>query len=149
MIATATIRDAETKDILRIVEMGRKFLLEGPYFEKLADNPDQAEKMTAQILKDERARILVAEDADSVIGVFAFLMTEHIFSGDMTAVEMIWYVEPEHRGRTSLELLWTAERMAKSLGAEYLQATAPTEEVEEIYRKCGFYKVETAYQRKL
>ncbi len=82
-------------------------------------------------------------------GVFAFILYDHYYSGELVAGEMIWWVEPEYRKMgMPLELLWAAEKLACEMGAKKMQLTAPTDEIAAMYGKLkGFEKVETAFQR--
>lgn len=148
--SSVVIREAAETDIPRIVEMGRRFLLEGPYRDQLKDNPAKAAEMAYQVLQKSGAKILVSLNEELfVTGVFAFVVFPHYFSGELTAGELIWYVEPDHRGRASMELLWAAERMAADLGAERMQLTAPSTEVGELYRRLKYSQIEVSYQAKL
>lgn len=143
------IRLADESDFPRIIELGRKYLLEGPYAGQIADNPEAVERFIFWLFKQDNARILVLEE-DGVQGVFAFFIYPHYFGGELSANEMIWCVEKEHRGKGSLELLWGAERMAYDMGAVRMQLTAPTPEIGRLYERCKGYKlVEVGYQANL
>lgn len=140
------IRLAEETDFERITELGRKYLLEGPYKDQLTDNPEAVERFFFWLFKQENARIIVFEE-DGVQGVFAFFIYPHYYGGELCANELIWCVDENHRGRGSMELLWAAESMAYDMGAVRMQLTAPTREVGLIYEKCKGYKlVEVGYQ---
>jgi hypothetical protein len=146
-----TVRLATVEDIEKIVEMGRHFLMASPYKQFLQDKPEAAALFALSILQSMAGRILVSEGDKGVNGVFAFIMAPHYLSGEMTAMELIWYVEPEARaGGISLKLLAEAEKMARELGVKRMQLTAPSEEVGNLYRYCGGYKkMEVTYQRDL
>lgn len=126
--------------------MGHRFLLEGPYRDQITDNPEQVDKLIDWLFTQEAARILVYEDSGQIEGVLCFVIFPHYFSGERCANELIWYVEPGHRGKGSLELLWAAEKMAYEMGAIRMQLTAPTPEVGEIYKRCKYALVEVGYQ---
>lgn len=144
------IRLAEETDFTRIIELGRKFLLEGPYKGQIADNPETVERFIYWLSHQENARIIVFEEEERVQGVLAFFMYPHYFGGELCANEMIWCVDKEHRGRGSLELLWAAEKMAYDMGAVRMQLTAPTREIGQFYERCKGYKlVEVGYQADL
>lgn len=148
------IREATKDDMTRVVEMGRRFLLEGPYKKHLADNPKAAEEFGLKVMLP-LGRILVSEESGCINGVFAFLLSPHCFSGEMTATEFIWYVEPESRKMRgfgdgiSTQLFDAAEKLAKDLGAKRIQMTAPTEMVGSFYKRRGYEQIEVAYQRSL
>lgn len=143
------IRSAKFNELDRVVELGRKFLAEGPYRRYVEDNPKTAAKLAIDLNANPQARILVAVVDGEVIGVLAFVIFDHYLSGVKTANEVIWYVLPDHRGRAALELLWAAEREAEKLGAVNMQLTAPSWYVGEIYQRCGYALVEIGYQAEL
>lgn len=144
------IRVANLTDTIRIVDMGRKFLMAGPYKELLKDNPEYFVRFTMGLLLNPNAKILVATTKDNYpIGVLAFIVNSHYLSGELTASELIWYVEPNYRGQVPLELFWAAQKAAKEMGAIVMQFTAPTESVGAIYKRSGYQQIEVGYQKRL
>lgn len=143
------IREAKFNELDRVVELGRKFLADGPYRRYVEDNPKQAAKLALELNANPNARILVALVSGEIVGVLAFVIFDHYLSGVKTANEVIWYVLPDHRGRAALELLWAAESEAERLGAVNMQLTAPSWYVGEIYQRCGYSLVEIGYQAEL
>lgn len=150
------IREAVPSDVSRIVEMGRRFLLEGPYKDQLADKPVAAAQYAASILGHPQGHIIVAEHDGQVIGVIALVVAPHPMSGEMVAVEMIWYVEPEHRpGGIAMKLRWEAEKLAKSVGAKWISFTAPipkgelTLEFLNLFKRFGDTPIEVACMKRL
>jgi len=142
------IREAIETDIPRIVEMGTRSLREGPYKDLVGDNPEQTAKLALDVLT--KGMILVAEQDEKLIGLLAFIVFPHYFSGELTAGEVMWYVEPEFRSSfTALQLLRGAERMARSFGAKYMQFTAPTAEVGRAYEALNYKQVEVSFQKAL
>lgn len=146
----ATIRIANLMDTIKVVDLGRKFLKAGPYNGLLTDSPEHFTKFAMSIILSPTARVLVAVDEkDTPIGVLAFFVVPHWMSGDMIASEIIWYVEPDYRGKVALDLYWAAKIMAKEMGAAFIQFTAPTEAVGKIYIRDGFKQIEVGYQKRL
>jgi GNAT superfamily N-acetyltransferase len=143
------IREAVEADIPRIVEMGSRSIMEGPYREQLDDKPEVTQALARNVVTMPNAKVLVCEQDGKVCGLLAFIVFPHYFSGEITAGELIWYVEPEARaGGDAIRLLGEAEKLAKSLGAKRFQMTAPTKEIGALYARCGGYKeIETTYQR--
>lgn len=130
--------------------MGSRSIAEGPYREQLSDNPEVTRELTQKLLTQENVRILVSEDDGKVCGVLCFLLFPHYFSGEMTAGELIWYMEPEYRHSwAAICLLRAAQRLAKEMGAKRMQFTAPTVEVGKAYESLGYKQVEITYQRSL
>lgn len=149
------IREATERDVPTVVEMGMRFLAEGPYKDQLGENYEQASRTAMQVLRSNNGRILLYEKEEQVVGVLAFIIFPHYFSGETTAGELIWYVFPEHRNGKSfdtipaLELLHAAEAMAKRMGAKRFQFTAPSDEVAGLYRHLHYTKIETSFQKEL
>jgi GNAT superfamily N-acetyltransferase len=144
------IREATLLDVPRIVELGRKFLADGPYKDQV-DNPEQAMRFACSLVDNPKAAVLVAEQAARVVGVLAFIIYPHYFTGQLTANEMIWYIEPEARkGGIGMRLMWAGERLAKAMGAIRMQFTAPTAEVGKLYERfCGYHQIEVGYEKVL
>jgi len=147
---TNGIRRATHSDVPRVVELGRKFLAEGPYAGQLSDNPEQATRFASLLVDNPTARILVSEDHGIVTGVLAFLLFPHHFTGEVYALEIIWYVEPQYRaGGIAMWLMWEAERIAFEMKAKYMQFTAPDARASAIYERFGYRPVEVGYQKEL
>lgn len=138
-------------DIARIIEMGRSFLLEGPYKDIIEDHPEVPTELAHKLMGLQNAKILVLVEEGRVEGVCAFILYPHFYSGRPTAQELIWYCTPEARkhGFDTLALFRRAQRDAKEMGAEYMQFTAPTPEVGKLYEMAGYAQIEVGYQRRL
>lgn len=144
------IREAQGKDVERIVEMGSRSLREGAYKDQLGDNPDVTRKLAQNILKNHVGTILVAEEDDKAIALLAMLFYPHPYSGEPIASEIMWYVEPEYRQSfTALALLRAGERLARAKGAKRMQFTAPTSDVGKAYESLGYKPIEVSYQKTL
>lgn len=145
------IREATQADIPRIVEIGSNSLADGPYRDIIADKPEQSAKLAIAILASDKGKILLWEnEAGKVVGLLAFLVSDHYFTGEPTANEIMWYVEKEERaGCPAIRLIWAAETAAKAMGATYFGFTAPTSEVESLYKRFGYQQIEVSYGKKL
>lgn len=140
------IRLATLADIPRLVEMGQEFRRQTSYSNHLADNPAKMAETAGQLI--EKQGVLVLERDDQVVGMLGFLVFPHFLSGENVAVEIFWWVDPQHRGR-GLALIREAERRAKSSGAKQIQMIAPNDQVAAIYRRMRYQFVEATYQRTL
>lgn len=143
-----TLREATAADLDRLVEMGEHFIDQSVYRTKLAKNAEQLRALAAQIIASPDGVVLVAEDADSLVGMLAAIVYAHHMSGERIAGEVAWWVEPSHRG-VGLRLLRRVEQWAHEKGAVSLQMIAPTADVETLYQRLGFEPVERTYQRRL
>lgn len=133
-------------DLPTLVAMARRFL-GSVYAGKLPDNPAQLETFGRGLLTNPASTVWVAED-ETPIGLIAMLLYTHPMSGELTATEVVWWVNPERRG-VGVRLFKRAEAWARAQGAVLLQMIAPTEAVARFYERCGFDRIETTYHRRL
>lgn len=142
------IREATESDLPRIVELGSRSLVDGPYAGIIKDVPAQAEKFSRHVLSN--GKILVGEEDGRVLGLIGFVFAHHHFSNQPYAAELMWYVEPEHRkGGIAMHLLWEAEKVAKEMGAESFLFTAPNDDVAALYKRFGYSKLEVTFTKNL
>lgn len=143
------IRSAKIEDTREIVELGSRSLCEGPYKDEV-DNPEQSAQTCLSVIKSDNGKVIVAEDEGVLVGLLGFMIYPHYFTGQKTAIELMWYVVPEHRrSMTGVCLVRAAMREAKALGAVKMQMTAPTLEVAKAYEALGFKALEMSYQKVL
>src|SRR5438105_13265292 len=91
------VREATLADVPRIVELGSRSLVDGPYAGVFEDNPAQSEKFATQIIVGLGKVLLWETDEGHIAGLLGFLVAPHYFSGVITATEIMWYVEKSHR----------------------------------------------------
>lgn len=143
-----SIREASASDLDAVVELGMQSLIDGPYAEIIKKNPQHAREFAHKVM--DQGKVLLSEDNGKVTGIIGFIVTDHHFSGQRYAAELMWYVLKDHRaGGNGLQLLWAAEKQAKEMGAETMVFTAPNDEVASIYKRFGYSKLEVAFHRKL
>ncbi len=144
-----TIRDAVIGDVPRIVEMGQHFLRASSYADQITENPTQFGKMATTCIDSPDGVVLLAEGrGGDVVGMIGLLIFAHHLSGQRTAGEICWWVEPTARG-TGVQLLKAAEAWAVAHHAETLQMVAPTAQVATIYERYGYRLSEVAYLKVL
>jgi N-acetylglutamate synthase-like GNAT family acetyltransferase len=143
------IREAETKDLPELLQMGKRFREETAYQKLLGDNPAQMKSLAEQLLAGPTAFILVAENGGGLEGMIGVLVYPHYLSGELVGGEVFWWVNPKARGTMGIRLMREAEKKAMALGAMKMQMIAPTERVAQIYERLGYERVETTYQRSL
>jgi len=137
------IRRARPEDLDAMVLMGLRFL-EEVYPGKFVPNPERMARTGAWLLEDDDRALFVSEKDDQLTGMFGVFVYEHPMTGERTATEMFFWVQPEHRGH-GLRLLRVARAWAKEAGATALQMGAPSPEVERLYERLGLEKIETSY----
>lgn len=143
------IRAATLADVPRLVALSGRFRAETAYRDLVADDPAQHAALFTQLVAGPASVVLVADDDGAVVGLIALLIAPHHFSGQRTASEVIWWVEPEARG-AGVALLGAAERWAAESGAVTIQMIAPAtpagDRVARLYQRRGYAPVETSYQ---
>jgi GNAT superfamily N-acetyltransferase len=143
-----SVRTATKNDLPRIIELGSRSLVDGPYAGIIQNKPDCAREFAERVLNG--GTILLGEENEKTVGLLGFIVTPHHFSGQLYASELMWYVEPEHRkGGIGLQLLWEAERRAKKQGAETMIFSAPNDSVAALYKRFGYEQLEVSYRKVL
>ncbi len=141
------IREATNEDVPAIVEMGLKFLSQSDYRYLLAENRQQIAETSRFLIANERGVIFV-DDNHGLIGMIGMLLYPHHFSGELIAGELVWWVDPMHRGR-GVRLVRQAEQWAFGHGARRIQMIAPSREVGRVLERLGYPPIETAHQKTL
>ena len=140
------IRDATSADIPRLVEMGTRFLTETVYSGRVAVNPTAMTRTLELLLASDVGALFVSEADGVLTGMIGLLVFEHPITGERTAQELFWWVEPEHRGY-GLRLLKRGEQWAATAGAHQVHMIAPTPAVGQLYERLGYGYLEAAYQK--
>jgi GNAT superfamily N-acetyltransferase len=142
------IRPATSEDTARVVEMAQRFVAETEYSDVIALQPDRVAATVERLIANPDATVLLSGSDATITGMIAMLAYDHPFSGERTAFEVVWWVEPEARG-DGLRLLRAAEEWARGRGATAVQMVAPSQRVGELYIRLGYAPVETSFQRRL
>jgi GNAT superfamily N-acetyltransferase len=142
------IRAATKDDTARIVEMGERFASETEYREFITVDPERVREVVSNLVESENGVIFVSGSDATLTGMIGLVIYDHVWSGEATAFEVVWWVEPEARG-DGVRLLRAAEKWARSKGIEKMQMVAPNRKVGILYERCGYVPVETSYQRNL
>ena len=142
------IRQATLEDVDRVVEMGGRFAAETAYKDFISVDPERLQEMVTRLIESDGAVIFVSGSDATLTGMIGIVIYEHMWSGEPTAFELVWWVEPEARG-DGVRLLRAAEAWAREKGIEKMQMVAPNRKVGGFYERCGYAPVETSYQRSL
>ncbi len=143
-----TIRPAVLADVPTLVEMGGHFLEQTAYRDVIAHSPEQMAAMASHLVTNDMCTVLVAEQAGAIVGMLGLVAAPHFLSGEMSAGEVFWWMEPEARG-AGLRLLKAAEQWARDKGATGLQMIAPDDRVGAVYTRLGYRLIERSYFRRL
>ena len=142
MIRRATMDDHE-----RLAELGQRFL-ESDYAGRTKVDPARLYDSVGSIIANESGAVFVSGSDATLTGMIALLAYDHPFSGERTAFEVVWYVEPEARG-DGVRLLRAAEDWARREGITKMQMVAPNQRVGDFYTRMGYEFVESSFQRSL
>lgn len=141
------IREATEADSARLVEMGLHFVASTPYRDLIVIDSEKLTGTILGLLANPAAVILVSGN-NPLTGMLGLMVFDHPFSGERTASEVVWWVEPDARG-DGLRLLKAGEDWAKAAGASKINMVAPNDRIESLYARLGYRQVETTYQRSL
>jgi GNAT superfamily N-acetyltransferase len=142
-----TIREATLADVPRLVAMGEQFL--GSVYRGLiqGDAPTLT-RFATHLVESDASVVYVAERDARIVGMIGLMRYPHPMSGETTAAEVMWWVDPAHRG-CGLRLFRAGERWATAQGARVVQMIAPTVDVERLYTRLGYGPVERVFQKRI
>lgn len=156
----ATIRPATMDDVPAIVSMAQRFYPDSPYPAIYGDMPEEQAAGLAIIAMYGMAEagivpgvMLVAEHDGVLVGMLCCHIDPATFTPAVIAAELVWWVEPEHRGgMTAVRLLRAGEKEARARGASVFNmsalATSP-DEAHEILQRMGYAPTHTVYTKRL
>ena len=144
------IREATETDLPRCVEMGRHFWRASGYAAIIAENPAQMLAIGERLVSEPNGVLFVADLDGALVGMIGMLIFPHHLSGELTAGELFWWVEPSHRG-LGVRLMRRAEVWAVAHGAVAIQMIAPVADasIGRVYERLGYVAIETGYQRRV
>lgn len=143
------IRDAVEGDIPRIVEMGRKFFeISGQT--DIATYDDEMAAQTVRFCMTDGVVLVVEEDGVVVGMAGALIYRIYLSRDDITAQELWWWIEPEHRGHGN-DLRKALERRAKEKGATSISMIAleNMKWVGRLYERAGYRPFDHTYVKSL
>ncbi len=114
------IRRATTDDIAPIIAMGADMHAESPRYRVLGFKAHKVGDLAFAIIKNPAVGgVLVAEKENILVGMFAFCISQHFFSDDLFASDIVMYIKPEHRGGSIFPRFVTAfEILADEYGVK-------------------------------
>lgn len=145
-VSTSVIRLAEAAEIPRLLEMGERFHSTSEYSKHVGWDPQKTLELATNLVAQKN--LLVIDSNGSLLGMLGMVFFPHFLSGEVIAIEVFWWLEPEHRGEGK-KLLKAAEGLARERGAKRMQMIAPNERVGILYKRIGYTFVESAYQKTL
>lgn len=148
---TGKYRFAESQDIPRIIELGKRNVSNERYRKQLVDDDISIRLFVGSILADDNSRAIVYEFDGVVQGIFAFTASQNFyyFGGKLVANMVIWSVAEPFRGKVSIKLLSYAQREARKMDVTRLIMTGPDAAFGSLAKHCGFEFLESAFIKEL
>lgn len=145
------VRAATEADVPTLLEMGRRFIETSVYREHMAVVPRRQAEVVATMLRQGGCWVLVPADGGSPVGMLGVVLAPLPMTGELAALEAMWWVEPEWRGRGSLAMWRTAEQWAYAQGAVWVQMLQPVDQVAlgAVYRRRGYAPIEVAWMKRI
>lgn len=150
---TETLRLAGLDDIPYLMDLA-KTLYETSGWDLIPVDYQKGRQMFEKFIIEGQkdALVLISHDNGKPLGVLAAYAFTPLFSNSRVAVECLWYLEPEHRGRRGVEMKQAYEYWAKLVGCEFVQygvlSTSP-EGLGKLYERDGMRMSEKVYIKKL
>ena len=143
------IREATAADLPPLLLIAEAFGDEAPDTHNY--DLDKVEAMLRFCIYDDNAVVYVMEMDEQVVGGIVGVVAEMWASYDVSATEVAWFVDEKYRGRGALKLLRAFEDWAESKEADYI-TVADIEGIanlEPLYKRKGYSKVETSYSKRV
>lgn len=147
-----TLRHARLSDVPKLIEFAKSLAVGGP-MEALSVDYDKARAgIEKAIVSDQKEWLaLVSHVDDEPVGILVAYAFEPIFSTTKLAVEVFWYLDPEHRqGRRGIEMMQAYEYWAKLVGCKVVQygwLTSSPEGMKKLYERAGAQLTEHVYHK--
>lgn len=146
----STVREATLKDLKDIMVLGKEFAEEAP--NQYEWEEAKVHQVLHNLIEDPNGCILVLEVDNKIVGAILFSVNQMLFTSELIAAELAWFVNKEYRGKaSSTKLIKEYERMCKEVGITKVLMSDITglQELNTLYTKLGYAKVETTYIKEL
>lgn len=142
------IRRALLSELPEIVEMGKAFLAASPYVDVIPDSTVHMRALATQLLSTgQDGTIIVIEEGGRLVGMIGLVASPHFLSGERTAGEVFFWIEPGARGM-GRHLMGAGEAWAQLNGCVAVQMIAPDARVGVFYERRGYRAIETTYWKR-
>jgi len=148
------IRQATQEDVIDLAILGKQFVRESQN-ELLGWNSQKVYDSLFDAIDRDDFCVLVLEDArDNIVGMLIGFVAPCFFSDVKQAAEIVWYVDPEHRGsKTSLKMVALYEEWAGFREAVYTTLVnlnvLKGDKVAKLYGRMGYKMVENTFTKEL
>jgi GNAT superfamily N-acetyltransferase len=151
------VRRATESDLDALMRLAEEFALCSPFRELVSLEELRSNVSRMVTAPSDKTLVLVAEVAGAEprpVGVIVGALTTLWFCAATVAVELAWWVSPEHRTSSAgWRLLSAYEQWAKASGASWVMMSdmpnGATSNMDAAYLKRGYTLVERAYRKEL
>jgi len=139
------IRKATTEDIFSIAVLGRQFVRE--VGEEFSFDSETAIRSLQMAIPSDQFFLWVSEQDGDVVGFLAGTLSGTLFSKDKVASELVWYMDPAHRGSEAIKLVNKFEDWAKANGCNRVSMADVDllNSLSSLYERKGYKLYEKAY----
>lgn len=137
------IRAASPEDIPALLKLAPAFYAETIYSRFFTFNPLSAEAILRGLIDSSTSIVFMPEDAT---GAAAVSCASNFISGERSAVEVLWWVDPSHR-RTGMKLKRCIEEWAHAEGCKTIVLSAPEDNLalQALLPRIGYHPLERVY----
>lgn len=143
------VRLAGEMDRRVLLDMGKRFIASTSYH---ATTPVRAERLNEVVTALlHQGGCWVLEHDEWVVGMLGVLIAPVPLTGEPCAMEVMWWVEPDYRGRGGALQMWhAAEAWAEAHGATAMQMLQPVDNagLATLYGRRGYVPIETVWYRR-
>lgn len=148
--ALSKVRKATKEDSLDFAVLAKQFLRESKYPFSV-DMEKLMESFTAACDNESFCVFLLEEEGD-IVGMLVGGLSSPLFSSDIVATELAWFVERQHRdGRGSLKLFNEYEKWAKEAGSKFITMVDidTLQSLGSLYSRKGYTLTEKTYVKEI
>ena len=101
------------------MELAAAMHAESPRYSKLEFSAEKMANLFVNLIQREQSFILVVERDNILVGMICAIISEHFFSHDLIATDLLIFITPEHRGGAlaksliNMYIAWAKENGAK------------------------------------
>ena len=146
------VRQAIIDDIPELLILGQMFLMSSVYGAHFRENLDQIDALATHLITEDDGVVFVADAGEGKLqGAIGMWCSPHVWTGERTATELFWFVEPTARGSVGGRLFIAAKAWAMQIQASALHMVSPEvlpgeeDRVGKLYQKAGFVPLERGW----
>lgn len=147
------IRKVTEQDLLDLSILSKQFAKEAKQNGyNLSFKQDKFANSFLNIINHPDYYYLVAEVDGEAVGFFLGAVYRPMFSEDVIAAEMFWWIDKDNRGRrVAIQMLSSFEDWAKEVGATQVNVSdlQGVKNLDKLYSRLGYTKSEVTYRKDL